>query len=111
MMRAANRLAVSGSRWTRHWICWQTSKTYAQPSSSQIGLLRSSSLRLRSACSAIDLASTTRKETLMSVKPLRAKEAARQLGISTRELVRLVYHRQIRFVMVRGIAHIPEDAL
>lgn len=38
-------------------------------------------------------------------------EAARQLGVPTREIVEAVVERRIRFVMVRGIAHIPEDAL
>ena len=47
----------------------------------------------------------------MSTKPLRAKEAARRLGISTRELVRLIHDRKIGFVMVDGIAHIPDEAL
>jgi excisionase family DNA binding protein len=43
--------------------------------------------------------------------PLRATEAARRLGISTKELLRLAYQRRIRFVMVNGIAHFPPDAL
>jgi excisionase family DNA binding protein len=38
-------------------------------------------------------------------------EAARRLGVPTREIVEAVVQRQIRFIMVRGIAHIPEDAL
>ena len=38
-------------------------------------------------------------------------EAARRLGVPTREIVQAVVERRIRFVMVRGIAHIPEDAL
>jgi excisionase family DNA binding protein len=42
---------------------------------------------------------------------LRASEAARRLGISTMELLRLVHDRRIRYVMVDGIAHIPIDAL
>lgn len=42
---------------------------------------------------------------------LRASEAARRLGMPTKELLRLVYERKIRFVMVDGIAHIPVDAL
>jgi excisionase family DNA binding protein len=44
-------------------------------------------------------------------EPLRAAQAARRLGISTKELLRLVHERKIRFVMVDGIAHIPTDAL
>jgi excisionase family DNA binding protein len=44
-------------------------------------------------------------------EPLRAAPAARRLGIPTKELLRLVYERKIRFVMVDGVAHIPEDAV
>lgn len=47
----------------------------------------------------------------MSSEPLIAAEAARRLGLPTKELLRLVYERQIRYVMLDGIAHIPEDAL
>jgi excisionase family DNA binding protein len=47
----------------------------------------------------------------MSTELLRASEAARQLGIRTKELLRLVHERKIRYVMVKGIAHIPSDAL
>lgn len=42
---------------------------------------------------------------------LRATDAARRLGIPTKELLRLVQSKQIRYVMIDGIAHIPEDAL
>jgi hypothetical protein len=42
---------------------------------------------------------------------LRAPEAARRLGLPTKELLRLVYERKIRYVMVEGIAHIPDDAI
>lgn len=42
---------------------------------------------------------------------LRAPEAARELGISTKELLRLVYERKIRYVMVDGIAHVLPEAL
>jgi len=42
---------------------------------------------------------------------LRASEAARRLDTTTTELLRLVYERKIRYVMVRGMAHIPTDAL
>lgn len=38
-------------------------------------------------------------------------EAARSSGIPGRELARAIVERQIRVVMVEGIAHIPEDAL
>lgn len=47
----------------------------------------------------------------MSTEPLNAAEAARRLDLPTKELLRLVYERKIRYVMVDGIAHIPEDAL
>ena len=47
----------------------------------------------------------------MPVEPLIAAEAARRLALPTKELLRLVYERKIRYVMVNGIAHIPEDAL
>jgi excisionase family DNA binding protein len=43
--------------------------------------------------------------------PLRASEAARRLGVPTRELVQLLYEHKLRYVMVDGIAHVPEDAL
>lgn len=43
--------------------------------------------------------------------PLRASEAARRLDLPTREVVRLMYERKLRYVMVDGIAHVPEDAL
>lgn len=42
---------------------------------------------------------------------LRAPEVARRLGLSTREVVRLIYDRRIRFVMVDGVAHVPVEAL
>jgi hypothetical protein len=42
---------------------------------------------------------------------LRAPQAARELGIPTKELLRLVYDRKIRYVMVDGIAHIPPEGL
>ena len=47
----------------------------------------------------------------MSAQPLIAAEAARRLEMPTKELLRLVYERKIRYVMLDGIAHIPEDAL
>lgn len=47
----------------------------------------------------------------MSTELLRATEAARRLGITTKELVRLVHDRRIRYVMRRGAAHIPADAI
>jgi excisionase family DNA binding protein len=45
------------------------------------------------------------------VELLRAPEAARRLGVPTQELLRLVRERQIRYLMVNGIAHIPDDAV
>ena len=47
----------------------------------------------------------------MSTDLLRASEAARRLGIPTKDLLGLVRDHKIRFVMVDGIAHIPVDAL
>ena len=41
----------------------------------------------------------------MSTELLRASEAARRLEIPTKELLRLVHGRRIRFEMVDGIAH------
>jgi len=47
----------------------------------------------------------------MPAELLTASEAARRLGIPTRVLVRLMSERQIRYVMVDGIAHVPAQAL
>ena len=47
----------------------------------------------------------------MPTEPLRAAEAARRLEVPTKELLRLVYEHKIWFVMVDGVAHIPEDAI
>jgi excisionase family DNA binding protein len=47
----------------------------------------------------------------MPAEALRVSEAARRLGMPTRDLVQLIYERKIRFVMVDGIAHVPEDAI
>lgn len=41
----------------------------------------------------------------------RLSQAARQLGVPTRDVARLVHERRIRHVMVDGIAHIPVDAV
>lgn len=41
---------------------------------------------------------------------LRATQAARRLGVSTRDLVQPVQERKIRYVMVKGTAHGPVDA-
>ena len=51
------------------------------------------------------------QEGPMSTELLMASEAARRLGLSTKELLRLVHGREIRYQMVDGIAHIPLDAL
>ncbi len=42
---------------------------------------------------------------------LRATEAARRLDLPTKELLRLIQNKQIRYVMVNGIAHVTEHAL
>lgn len=42
---------------------------------------------------------------------LRLSQAARLLGVETREVARLVHERAIRHVMIDGIAHIPADAV
>ena len=47
----------------------------------------------------------------MTLETLGMAEAARQLGVTTREMVQLVYDRDIRFVFVDGIPRIPEDAV
>jgi excisionase family DNA binding protein len=47
----------------------------------------------------------------MASENLRASEAARRLDVPTKELLRLVYERKIRFVMVDGVAHVPSDAI
>ena len=47
----------------------------------------------------------------MPAELLRASEAARRLDIPTKELLHLVHGRRIRYEMVEGIAHIPDDAL
>lgn len=47
----------------------------------------------------------------MTTELLRAPEAARRLEIPTKDLLRLIYERKIRYVMVEGIAHVPGDAI
>ena len=47
----------------------------------------------------------------MALEPIRATEAARRLGIPTKDVVRLIHERKIQYVMVNGIAHVPPDAL
>jgi hypothetical protein len=51
------------------------------------------------------------KEGQLSTELLRASEAARRLEMSTKDLLRLVLRREIRYEMVDGIAHVPTDAL
>ena len=41
----------------------------------------------------------------------RASEAARRLDMATKELLRLIRDRKIRYVMAEGIAHVPVDAI
>lgn len=57
------------------------------------------------------LDSTIRKEILMPDTALRATEAARRLQIPAKELLRLLHTKQIRYIMIDGIAHVPEDAV
>ena len=47
----------------------------------------------------------------MAADLLKASEAARRLGIPTKEVLRLIHEREIRYVMVKGIAHVPDDAI
>jgi excisionase family DNA binding protein len=47
----------------------------------------------------------------MAADLLTASQAARRLGMPTKDLLRLVHERKIRFVMVRGIAHVPNNAI
>jgi excisionase family DNA binding protein len=48
---------------------------------------------------------------MMATETLRATQAARRLGIPTKEVIRLALENKIRFVMVDGMVHFPEDAL
>ena len=41
----------------------------------------------------------------------RASEAARRLGIPTKELLALIHAKEIDYVMRDGIAHVPESAI
>jgi len=47
----------------------------------------------------------------MAERALRAPEAARRLNLSTKDVLRLIYDRKIRYIMVEGIAHVPETAI
>ena len=42
---------------------------------------------------------------------LRAPEAARRLGMTTKDVLRLMYDRRLRTIIVNGIAHVPESAI
>jgi hypothetical protein len=66
---------------------------------------------IRFSFSAVDWASMHREARMVEEQPLRAAQAARELGIPTKELLRLVYERKIRYVMGDGIAHVPIDAV
>jgi hypothetical protein len=48
--------------------------------------------------------SPDREQVQMTDELLRAPEAARRLGMPTKEMLRLMYERRIRYVMVKGIA-------
>lgn len=47
----------------------------------------------------------------MATEPLWAKDAAERLDMPIKELLRLAYDRKIRYVMVEGIVHFPDDAI
>lgn len=47
----------------------------------------------------------------MTEAPLRASEAARRLGIPTKQVLVLLRERELHYVMKDGIAHVPVDAL
>ena len=55
--------------------------------------------------------STTPRECLMSDEPLSLTQAARRLGITTREIAVLVDEGKIRYVIHRGMVHILPEAL
>lgn len=47
----------------------------------------------------------------MAVEILGMAEAARRLGMTTREVVQLVYDGQIGYVLVDGIPRIPDNVV
>jgi hypothetical protein len=47
----------------------------------------------------------------MSTELLRTPAAARRLGISTKDLVRLAYERKVDFVLIRGLLHFAPEIL
>jgi hypothetical protein len=73
--------------------------------------LRQPRWSIKSRFSAVDWDLAIREVRMVEAQPLRAAQAARRLGIPTKELLRLVYERKIRYVMVDGIAHVPLDAV
>ena len=64
----------------------------------------------RSRGSAVSWVWNIHLEVGMATELLRGPEAPQRLGVPTKELLRLVPEPQIRYVMVDGIAHIPDDA-
>ena len=42
---------------------------------------------------------------------LRVTQAARLLGVTTKQPLALIHDRRIEYVMVNGIAHVPVDAI
>jgi excisionase family DNA binding protein len=48
---------------------------------------------------------------MSDVELLRAPEAARRLGISTKDVLTLAHERRIEYVMRDGKVHFPPDAL
>src|SRR5580704_11933119 len=102
-----HRASISTLR--RHclcWLRWRTAGTFSSTPTISPFCPKSS---IRSRSSVVNLALT--KEDPMSVELLRASEAARRLEMSTKELLRLVHGREIRYEMVEGIAQLPTDAL
>jgi excisionase family DNA binding protein len=47
----------------------------------------------------------------MPVEILRLAEAARRLGVTTMDMVKLVHNHEIRYVLVDGVPRIPEDVV
>src|ERR1017187_9874754 len=106
-----NRRAEFNSDWRKHLTSSPPWKRPEMPSSQPTTWPRLRSWSFKSSFSAVDSGSTNREATMVEDQPLRAAQAARELGIPTKELLRLVYERKIRYVMVDGIAHIPIDAV
>ena len=69
------------------------------------------SWKSRLACSVVVSVSRSQGEILMSDEPLDLTQAARRLGITTREIVVLVDEGKIRYVIHRGMVHILPEAL